>query len=73
MALEIRNTPAQIRVARVSVKLDDGTESPDFTHIYVDQDGIRNTVCLSFEDIDELIGILKETKTQIFHSQTQIN
>lgn len=73
MALEIRNTPSEIRVARVSVKLHNGIDSDEFIHIYVDQDGIRNTTCLSFDDVDELIGILLEAKKQSFPDRSKIN
>jgi NurA-like 5'-3' nuclease len=71
MALEIRNTPSEIRVARVNAILEDGTETNEMIHVYIDQDGVRNTACISFDAVDELIDILLEAKQQSFEAKAK--
>lgn len=73
MALEIRNTPSEIRVARVSAILNDGTETDEMIHVYIDQDGVRNTACISFDVVDEFIGLLLQAKEQSFPDRSKIN
>jgi hypothetical protein len=71
--LEIKNTPSEIKVARVNAVLEDGTQKNEMIHVYIDQDGVRNTACISFDTVDEFIGILIEAKSQSFPDRSDIN